>query len=164
VDELAARDLTAARALLREIAARCWQLRISEFRVREPLDSMAGRAALEVGCRYYQTFPPSGGMMGAILDRQGLLQGLELELQRRTFASEVAEEMHPVVFEALCQGQIVPDNMTLLKLLLGYWSLDDALAAGATVPASYRPLCHLWFPGGGTRALPLPYGHYLDRY
>ena len=28
----------------------------------------------------------------------------------------------------------------------------------------HDPVCHLWFPGGGTRALPLPYSHHLDRY
>jgi hypothetical protein len=117
-----------------------------------------------LGCRYQQTFPVSGGMMGAILDRLGLLRQLESELRRRTFANEMAEAMHAVVFEALCAGQIVPDDGALLKLLLGYWSLDDALAAGEIVPRSYQPICHLWFPGGGTRALPLPYSHRLDRY
>jgi hypothetical protein len=164
VDELTVKDIVAARMLLGEIASRCWQLRIAEFRVHEPLDSMVGRAAQELGCTYHQTFPPSGGQMGAIFDRPEMLRQLEPELQRRLFADELAEEMHPIAFEALIQGELLPDNATLLKLLLGYWSLDDALTVGIPVPAPYRPLCHLWFPGGGTRALPLPYNHQLDRY
>jgi len=164
VVELTAKEIVAARILLREIASRCWQMRISEFRVREPLDSMVGRAAQELGCQYHQSFPRSGGMMGAILDRQGLLQSVEPELQRRLFADDRGEEMHPAAFEALCQGKLVADDAALLKLLLGYWSLDDALAAGVPVPAPYRSLCNLWFPGGGTRALPRPYNHQLDRY
>lgn len=163
IDELAARDVRAARALLVEVASRCWQLRFSDFWVREPLDSMAGRAAQELGCAYHQTFPRSGGMMGAILDRQGLLQLLELELQRRLLGDELGV-IHPAAFDALCQGEIVPDNRMLLRLLLGYWSLNDALAAGAKIPAPYKLICSLWFPGGGARSLPLPYNHILDRY
>ncbi|UCG26381.1 MAG: GNAT family N-acetyltransferase [Chloroflexota bacterium] len=163
VDELTARDIKAARALLAEIASRCWQLRISEFRVREPLDSTVGRAARELGCEYRQTFPISGGMMGAILDRPGLLQVLEPELRRRLRLAELSTDQ-ATAFAGLRQGEIVPDNQALLRLLLGYWSLDDALAFGTTIPARYEPVFAAMFPGGGTKELPLPYSHILDRY
>jgi predicted GNAT family N-acyltransferase len=163
VDELAARDVAAARALLFEVASRCWELRFSDFWVREPPDSMAGRAARALGCAYHQTYPRSGGMMGAILDRQGLLQSLELELKRRMLDDELSA-LHPTTFDALCQGKIVPDNRTLLRLLLGYWSMHDALAAGAEIPRPYEHVCSRWFPGGGSVSLSMPYNHLLDRY
>lgn len=163
VDELAAGDVTAARALLIELASRCWQLRIGEFQVREPLDSVVGRAAREFGCNYHQAFPRSGGMMGAILDRHGLLQLLEPELRRRLSRDKFGVSQQ-TAFDALCQGEIAADNGALLRLLLGYWSVDDALAAGVTIPAPHKPICDLWFPGGGTRTMPQPYSHLLDRY
>jgi ribosomal protein S18 acetylase RimI-like enzyme len=81
VDEMAAQDAGVARRLLVEIARRCWQMRLSEFWVREPLDSLVGRVACRAGCTYGQTFPPSGGMMAAILNRSSLLETLEPELR-----------------------------------------------------------------------------------
>jgi ribosomal protein S18 acetylase RimI-like enzyme len=163
VDELTARDTAAAEALLVEVAARCWHLRLSDFRVREPLDSAVGRAAQRLGCTYQQTFPASGGMMGAILDRQQLLRMLEPELRRRL----PTDELHPVhtaAFDALCRSELVSDNRVLLRLLVGYWSATDACALGTMIPAQYQRVCEAWFPGGGSAYLPQPYAHRLDRY
>lgn len=163
VDELAARDVTAVRALLAAVVAWCWQLRLSEFVVHEPFDSLVGREARRLGCQYHQHYPASGGMMGAVIHRQPLLAALEPELRRRADYDELAGE-HSAAFEALQQAELVPDHPTLLRLLLGYWSMADAQAAGTSIPARYERICSAWFPGGGTRLLPAPYAHKLDRY
>jgi hypothetical protein len=163
VDELTARDLAAARVLLVELASRCWQMRLGEFRVNEPLDGLVGRAAQELGCVYHQTFLPSGGLMAAILDRQGLLQLLEPELRRR-LPGDGLNALHTKAFAALCRGEIVSDNQELLRMLLGHWSLNDALVLGTPIPAEYRLVCEAWFPGGGTNSLLVPYAHKLDHY
>ena len=163
IDELAARDVVAALALLVELAARCWQLRLSEFQVHEPLDSTAGRAAQELGCENTETFPPSGRMMGRILDRPGLMLLLEPELRRRLPGAELSD-LHAKAFAALRRGEILPDNAVLLRLLMGYWSLTTALAHGAEIPDGYLPVCAAWFPGGGSDLLLRPHAHQLDRY
>ena len=163
IDELATKDAEAARTLLVEVAARCWQMRFSEFWVREPLDSVVGQEAQRLGCEYRQIFPPSGGMMGAILDRQQLLAWLEPELQRRLPGGDLGL-VHTTAFAALTRGEVVSDNRVLLRLLLGYWSMLDALALGTAIPEHYLELFAAWFPGGGTRLLPMPYAHKLDRY
>ncbi len=163
VDELTAGDAAAAEALLGAVAERCWRMRVSEFRVHEPLDSAVGLAARRLGCVYQQSFPPSGGMMGMILDRQQLLRLLEPELRRR-LPSDDLQPVHNAAFEALCQGEVVGDNQVLLRLLVGYWSATDARAFGTELPDRYEGVCDAWFPGGGSPSLPLPYAHLLDRY
>lgn len=163
VDEMTATDTAAAEALLVEVAARCWEVRVGEFRVHEPLDSAVGQAARRLGCTYQQAFPASGGMMGKILDRQGLLRLLEPELRRRLPGAEL-QALHPEAFAALQQGKLVVDNGVLLRLLVGFWSAGDARALGTQIPARYQEVCAAWFPGGGTDAVPLPYAHLLDRY
>jgi GNAT superfamily N-acetyltransferase len=163
VDELTALDTEAVQSLFAAIAAKCWQLRQSGFLVREPLDSLAGREARRLGCEYHQSYPASGGMMGAILNRERLLQQLEPELRRRSSYDERSDE-HPKAFRALQRGDIVPDNRILLGLLLGHWSAADAQTAGTEIPAQYKRICAAWFPGGETQVLPTPYAHKLDRY
>jgi len=164
VDELGARDVAAALALLGELAARCWRLRLSTFTLHEPLDSIVGVAAQRLGCEYHQTFLPRGGMLGKILHRQQLLLALEPELQRRLPSSEL-RALHTSAFDALCRGEILNDDTVLLRLLVGHCSLVDACAAyGTTIPAQYAPVAQAWFPGGGTHLLAQPYAHLLDRY
>lgn len=163
VDELAVLDHAAAYQLLAELVQRCWHFRLSEFIVREPLDSMVGFVARQLGCEYHQSFPTTGMMMGAILHRQPLLSTLEPELCRRLPGPELLPE-HNNAFPALLQGDLIPNQQMLLRLLLGDWSLADAQAAGLTVPVHLARLCAAWFPGGGTQTLPLPYAHKLDRY
>ncbi len=163
IDELSACDIGAAQALLIELARRCWQMRISEFLVREPLDSLIGKAAQRFGCEYHQTFPRSGGMMGAILDRQQLLLALEPELRRRLPHSDL-HLVHAAAFDALCRGEIIPDNRDLLRLLIGYWSISDVDPYNTSILAEYQHITEAWFPGGGSQLLPIPYAHKLDRY
>ncbi|MFD3780352.1 hypothetical protein [Streptomyces sp. NPDC058612] len=43
VHEMGAVDAAGARRLLAELAARCRELRVAEFTVREPADSLVGR-------------------------------------------------------------------------------------------------------------------------
>jgi hypothetical protein len=163
VDELAATDVAAAHALLAEVGARCLDMRLSEFWVREPLDSAVGRAAQRIGGTYHQTFPRTGGMMGAILDRQRLLLLLEPELQRRLPSADLLAA-HTTAFDALYRGDIIPDSRDLLRLLVGYWSTTDARAYHVDLPTQHESVLDAWFPGGGTQVLPLPYAHTLDRY
>lgn len=163
VDELTARDMNAAQALLVEMASRCWQMRLSHFDLYEPLDSAVGKVAASAGCGYHQEFLPSGGMMGAILDRQQLLAELEPELRRR-LGNENLYAAHEAAFVALDSGELLPDNRVLLRLLLGFWSLPDALTMGTVIPDHFKPVCQTWFPGGGSHLLPLPHAHKLDRY
>ncbi len=163
VDELAVQDVPAAYRLLAELAQCCWQFRQCDFIVREPLDSVVGFAARQIGCDYHQSYPATGGMMGAILHRESLLAALEPELRRRLPGPELLAE-HTTTFPVLLQGELIPDNVTLLRLLLGDWSLLDAQAAGLTLPSHIVRLCAAWFPGGGTQMLTRPYAHKLDRY
>jgi hypothetical protein len=102
-------------------------------------------------------------MMGAILDRQQLLRLLEPELRRRSTTDDL-HTAHTTAFDALCRGEVIVDNRVLLWLLIGYWSATDARALGTPIPTEYERVCDAWFPGGGTRILPLPYAHILDRY
>ena len=163
VDELTANDVEAAQALLIEVATRCWHMQFSEFLVREPLDSAVGQAAQRLGCSYHRTFPRSGGMMGAILDRQKLLLLLEPELRRR-LPSDDLHTAHTTAFDALCRGELLSDTRDLLRLLVGYWSTTNARAYGMVIPAEYGRVVDAWFPGDGTQALPQAYAHSLDRY
>lgn len=91
VDELVAADAAAARRLLITIARLGWQMRLSEFRVLEPTDSLVGRVARSMGCVYQERFMPSGGMLAAILNRRELLRKLEPELRRRATAQQSDE-------------------------------------------------------------------------
>ena len=162
VDELTAETIQAAQYLLAEISVRCHQLYLSEFQVREPLDSAVGQVAQQLGCKYQQEFFATGGIMGLILDRIRLLDQLAPELQRRLNGHE--QTVHQAAFALLQQGELIPDNATLLRLLLGYWSLADAQINGTVIPETYEAICRGWFPGGNTPTLPMPYSHYLDRY
>jgi predicted GNAT family N-acyltransferase len=164
VDELVAQDADGAGRLLTAVAQRAWRLRLSEFTVREPADSVVGRVARHMGCTYQQTYPPSGGTMAAILNRPGLLREVEPELRRRAGGLRHNAD-HDVAFAALLRGDLILDNRPLIRLLLGYWSAEDALADDVPVSAPpYWDLCEAWFPGGGTPTLPMPYVHHLDRY
>jgi len=163
VDELTAKDANSAQRLLAELTAHCWDLRLSEFTVREPIDSLVGWEARRLGCEYRQVFPATGEMMGAILNRSRLLQTLEPELRRRVTYERLFDE-HEMAFTALQAGELVPDNHALVRLLLGFWSAADAQLAGALSPSPHTPICTAWFPGGGSESLQTPYAHKLDRY
>ncbi|WP_250291093.1 GNAT family N-acetyltransferase [Frankia sp. CiP1_Cm_nod1] len=160
VQEMAARDTSIALCLLADIARSAWELRVSEFRVREPLDGVVGRLARRLGCAYQQEFPPTGGMMAAILNRSELLATLEPELRRRDRGTAAVD----AAMDELAGGELIPDSGLLVRLLLGYSSAADVSAFTASIPERHRRTCSAWFPGGGTAKLPVPYAHTLDRY
>lgn len=162
-DELVAKDAAAAARLLTALARLCWQRRLSEFTVREPADSLVGRAARHMGCTEQRRFWPSGGMMAAVLNRSELVCKLEPELRRRA-AGQWPGQGYNTAVAALRGGDLIPDDTALARLLLGHWSADDADAVGVTMPDQYRDICAAWFPGGGSPSLPTPYAHRLDRY
>ena len=163
VHELAARDGAAARMLLAEAATRCWELRLGEFFLHEPVDSTVGQEARRLGAEYRRTWPAQGGMMGQILHRERLLETLEPELRRRLPCPQMHPD-HEQWFNALRCGEIIEDNQDLLRLLLGYWSAADLDRAGVSIPDGTYALLAAWFPGGGTPALLQPYAHRIDRY
>ncbi|MGW3137588.1 hypothetical protein [Streptomyces sp. NPDC001139] len=158
-----AEDALATRLLLTALARLGWQRRLGEFTVREPADSLTGQVARQIGYTSQRTFPPSGGMMAAVLNRPSLMRTLEPELRRRA-AGQRQDEVYDDAFDALRRGDLFPDDRALIRLLLGYWSAGDAMVHGLSIPDPYRDLCAAWFPGGGTQALPMPYAHGLDRY
>ncbi|MET9320438.1 GNAT family N-acetyltransferase [Streptomyces sp. NPDC003038] len=160
VHEMGARDAAGVRRLLAELAARCWELRVAEFTVREPADSLVGRIARAWGCGYRQRFPVGGGMMARILRRKELVRELEPELRRRADGYAYG----PEALGELAGGALVPDDGMLVRLLLGHWSVADAVVQGLVVAEGYEGLFGRWFPGGGTLGLALPHAHVLDRY
>ena len=162
VNELTAQNSVVAQYLLAEISAWCSQYHLSEFQVQEPVDSVVSQVARRLGCTYQQEYIGTGGMMGAILNRTALLQQLEPELHRRLDNRE--QTAHQRAFKLLRQGDLIPDNATLLRLLLGFWSIVDAQANGTIIPEAYERICRGWFPGGNTSSLPMPFAHQLDRY
>jgi ribosomal protein S18 acetylase RimI-like enzyme len=181
VDEMAAEDASAALRLLADLARSAWELRLGEFRIREPVDGVVGRLARHLGCGHHQEFPPTGGMMAAILNRSELLAALEPELRRRERApaaaigdaaiidaavadAAVADADADAAMDDLARGELIPDNRLLVRLLLGYSSAADASTLATPIPERHRRTCSAWFPGGGTAALPVPYAHTLDRY
>ena len=131
--------------------------------MREPVDSLTGQVARQTGCTSQHSYPPSGEMMAAVLNRSSLMRTLEPELRRRA-AGQRQDEVYDDAFDALRRGDLLPDDRALIRLLLGYWSAGDAMVHGLSIPDPYRDLCAAWFPGGGTQALPMPYAHGLDRY
>src|SRR5262249_19459812 len=146
---LVTQDADGAGRLLTAVAQRGWHLRLGEFILREPADSVVGRLARHMGCTYEQAYPPSGGTKGPILNRPGLLRALESELRRRA-PSPRDDADHDAALAALRHSDLIPDDRALIRLLLGYWSAEDALAHDVPVAAPYRDLCAAWFPGGGT--------------
>jgi hypothetical protein len=161
---MVAKDTPAANRLLLEMAGRCLNDRVSHFEIYEPADSVVGIAARAIGCEVTQAFPPTGGMMGRILNRQALLKEVEPELRRRLQGTD-ATPLHEQHFGELMTGHLIQENSTLLRLLLGYWSFDDVSSLqGLDLPEKSARLCRRWFPGGGSAILPIPYAHTLDRY
>ncbi|MER5868537.1 GNAT family N-acetyltransferase [Streptomyces sp. NPDC002044] len=160
VHEMGAVDAAGARRLLAELAARCWELRVAEFTVREPADSLVGRIVRAWGCGYRQRYPVGGGMMARILRREELVRELAPELERRARGYPYG----PEAVAELAGGGLVPDDGVLVRMLLGHWSVADAVVQGLVVPEGYEGLYGRWFPGGGAPGLPLPHAHVLDRY
>jgi hypothetical protein len=115
------------------------------------------------GCVHHQTYLPGGGMMGAILNRQQLLQNLETELKWRLYSPE-QYDAYPDAFDALLEGKIIAHDRVLFKLLVGHWSMTQARSAGVIIPEQFEKAVNAWFPGGGTLFLAQPYAHFLDRY
>ncbi|MFG2576170.1 hypothetical protein [Streptomyces sp. NPDC048481] len=163
VDELVAEDAAATRLLLTAVARLCRQRRLSEFTVREPTDGLTGQVARHMGCTHQQRFPPSGGMMATVLNRSSLVRKLEPELRRRAAVQQPDHEYNEP-FDALRRGDLLPDDQALIRLLLGYWSANDTVVHGISIPERYRDLSAAWFPGGGAHSLLSPYAHRLDRY
>ena len=172
VMEAAAADPGAGRALLVEIGRRCRERELSEFTVAEPPDGVVGRAAARLGCSEKWESSPDGGGMAAVLNRKSLVGELTGELVRRCEA--VHERIGAVpgapspsrrarIIERLADGDLVAEDTDLIRLLLGYWSWDDAEEAGLRVSDADAPILRTLFPGS-VPWLPVPYSHRFDRY
>ncbi len=162
VAELTGLDAGACEVLLADAARRCWEHRLSSFRLHEPADSLAGRVARRLGCEVRSTFRPDGGGMAAILNRPSLIERLRPELERRADAHGVGSSDQAL--ELLAGGRLCPDQGMLLRLLMGFWSWADAAAGGYCPPREHEGVFRSWFCGGGTMVLPQPFAHRLDQY
>lgn len=174
VSELVGADDAAALALIGAAARVAWDRRVDSFTVAEPPDSTAGIAARRLGCEVRQYLPSDGSGMGSILDRASLLSVLVPELARREACAESGERLESAeglapagasarALEALQRRQTVPDDRDLLRLLLGFWSWQDAEAAGDAIPEQHRRTLRRWFPGPSPW-LPTPHSHQIDHY
>ena len=169
VMEAGARDVGAARAILAEVGRRCRAEDLEQFTVDEPPDSMVGLAARALGCSITETTSLDGDGMGTLLDRPGVVNALSDELVRRTvgFRDEEAPPNLRTLDRALrtlADGESVPDDSALLRLLVGSRSWHESIALGECTATNHDRILRLMFPGGGTAALPFPYAHRIDRY
>ncbi len=169
--EAGARTLADAHALLAEASRRCRELDLEQLTIHEPRDGTIGTACRALGCTVTEHSAPDGGGMGVLLDRQAVVDGLRGELARRAGTPTAAPHGLPATDRLLAplgSGELVRDDATLLQLLTGYRSWDEALLLGEIERGweSSDPdgLCRRLFPGGSTSALPSPYAHRLDRY
>ena len=139
----------------------------------EPMDSAVGLAAAQMGCSVTTSWTPDGEGMAAMLNRGALVGELAEELRRRYqsalswFASHAGQRddvtIDRVIF-GIAGCELIQDDGHLIRLLLGYWSWNDALAAGVSAPEHHYPVLRAVFPGSGMPWLPSPYAHRLDRY
>ena len=161
--ETAADSPEAARQLLLGLGKRCWDRQTETLTMWEPNDGNCGRLARLLGCEAKRRYKEDGGGMASILNRPALLTSLSDELRRRA-AYRHTEAVDLKILGQLKSGALIPDDGHLLRLIVGYWSWEDAAAAGVTVPPQYVEAAKSLFPGGETPALALPFSHNLDRY
>ena len=160
--EAAANSTEAARVLLISLGKQCWENHSENLILHEPIDGKCALMGRFLGCEIKQRFSPDGGGMGRIFNRKELLEDLSDELGRRAAFTKVDIEVSAL--SRLAEGSILPDDGHLIRLLLGFWSWDQAEMAGAKVPAAYIETMRSWFPGGATPALQATFTHPLDSY
>jgi predicted acetyltransferase len=163
VMESAAEDYSAATRLLVGLGLKCWQRKTDTLTIKEPADSAVGTVARQWGCEAVTRVTPDGGGMACILNRPQLIETVGPEFDRREAGLWNSGETASVR-NRLASGDIIPDSGNLVKLLMGYWSVRDAVAAGVGIPEGDRRILELWFPGGGTPGLLQPHAHQFDRY
>ena len=174
--EAGARDLTGAHVVLADLSNRCREADLEQLTIEEPTDSLVGLAARSLGCTVTVTTGPDGGGMGTMLDRLAVVNELAGELERRA-RERIADQLQSStsvagaidrVVAGLAAGDLVPDDGALLRLLVGYRSWDESVAldevGSGCESGAQDATCRLFFPGGTTSVLPVPYAHRLDRY
>ena len=144
-------------AVLRERGVERWEDTLS---VETPVDSIVGRTVRRIGGRLQREYKADGGGMGLITNRASLVATLAGELRRRAGGTTSSAK----ALEKLASASLLPDNPTLLKLLVGFWSWNDAEFEGAAAPDAYTDMLRGWFPGGGTSRLEEPIAYGLDGY
>lgn len=149
-----------ARALTSAFCSDAAARGLDTITVEEPYDSTIGRCLCHLGGKVSRGHSVDGGGMGLILNRSALITALEPELERRAGAVSVPGG----AIDALGSGELVPDSKVLIKLLTGYWSWADAEFEDIAAPEGHEEILNAWFPGGGTRLLPVPYAHSCDGY
>jgi hypothetical protein len=159
VHEAGAEDVQAANVLLRELAGRAWQRRVDEMLLQEAPDSAVGQAARFLGCSVTQRFSPDGGGMSCFLRRDRVVQSILPELARRERSAGLGAGQEPSA-EAL---QELEDSV-LMRLLLGFWSWEDAAAMGTRTNHVDDRRLRAWFPVPGSSTVPISHAHSLDHY
>jgi GNAT superfamily N-acetyltransferase len=149
-----------AEAMIAVLRDRSLDRGVDTISFHEPVDSVFGRTLRLYGAEFHSKSIIDGGGMGCILNRENFVNGLEDELGSRNGGLIPCGTL----LSGLAKGTIIEDRGNLLRLLLGYWSWEDAVHAGVSAPKEYHDLFRRIFPGGGTANLQAPMAHNLDGY
>ena len=160
VSEAIADSPESASAVLALLRERGLERGVDTATINEPPDSVVGRSVRLLGGEYHQKYNADGGGMGLILNRASLIDGLKDEFARRIGGSGAVGD----VCAALGSGELVPDSAGLMRLLIGFWSWEDAKHAGVKEPDRFAELMPSLFPGSGNQILPAAYAYGLDGY
>ena len=160
VQETAADSPESARALISVLRDRSMERWEDTLTIEGPSDSDVGRTIRQIGGTLHRNYASDGGGMGLITNRASLVGKLSGELERRTGGTPAPSG----AYQDLTSGTLVPDNGLFLKLLVGFWSWEDAEHAGLTAADSHGDILRAWFPGGGASRLPEPFAYGLDEY
>ena len=158
--ELCAREPEHASGVLRVLSRWAVAAHRQKLEVAEPVDSAAGVAARRFGCTVEHKYYATGFCMGVTLDRARWLGVLQPELERRGQAHRLEQTKSRAACAALLAGELVPDNGTLLQLMVGYVGYRDAGVSSG----GHEEALRAWFAGTATETLPAPHSHRLDRY
>ena len=158
--ESAADSRDSALALLLVLRDMCLSRDIDTIKFSEVPDSTFGRTLRLSGATVYLRHQVLGGGMGLLLNRTSVVEKLTAELYTRAAPLELPGGF----IDALVDGSLIDRQDDLLKLLVGYWSWDDALHEGVQAPEKLHEALRGCFPGGGTQQLLLPTAHGLDDY
>ena len=103
--------------------------------------------------------------MGKILNRKKFLELLKPELDRRANTISCGLNKNEDLLTRLISGHVITNSSTLLGFSLGYEKFEDYDSGKLNVISDNdRETLSVWFPGGGTSGLLIPFAHKLDRF
>ena len=163
--EIVSTDLTSAYNLLDHALKDAKKQDCSKISFWEPTDSSVGKAARLIGCNVILSYPSNAGGMGKILNRKKFLELLKPELDRRANTISCGLNKNEDLLTRLISGHVITNSSTLLGFSLGYEKFEDYDFGKLNVISDNdRETLSVWFPGGGTSGLLIPFAHKLDRF